>query len=120
MGKPGAGVPSTSLPRSPVPGGLPKGPDRARRLVETGRWSHIPLDQIVDNPFNARTTFDQAALQSLADEMKAEGAWNITLQGRRTGNGTIELVFGHRRVRAFRLRAARHESLRPRQHQSVK
>lgn len=61
----------------------------------------------MDNPFNARTTFDQAALQSLADEMKAEGAWNITLQGRRTGNRTIDLVFGHRRVRAVRLRAAR-------------
>lgn len=63
----------------------------------------IPLERIVDNPFQPRTTFDPAALQSLADEMKAEGFWNGSLQGRKTTNGNVELVFGHRRLRALRL-----------------
>ena len=65
--------------------------------------TQIPLDRIADNPFQPRQTFDQAALQSLADEMKAEGFWNGALQGRRSKNGTVELVFGHRRLRALRL-----------------
>lgn len=63
----------------------------------------IPLDRIVDNPFQPRTSFDKVALQSLADEMKAEGFWNGSLQGRQTKNGKVELVFGHRRLRALRL-----------------
>jgi len=63
---------------------------------------HIPLAEIVDNPFQPRTKFDQDALRSLADEMKAEGFWGGTLQGRRK-NGRVELVYGHRRLRALRL-----------------
>ena len=63
----------------------------------------IPLDQLVDNPYQPRTTFDPAALQSLAEEIKAEGFWNTILQGRQSKNGKIELVFGHRRLRALRL-----------------
>src|SRR4029434_303669 len=63
----------------------------------------IAIDDISDNPFQPRSTFDPEALQSLADEMKAEGVWSGTLQGRRTDNGTVELVFGHRRLRALKL-----------------
>lgn len=65
--------------------------------------TQIPLDKIIDNPFQPRTTFDPAALQSLADEMKVEGFWAGALQGRRTKTGKVELVFGHRRLRALRL-----------------
>lgn len=64
--------------------------------------TRIPLDQIVDNPFQPRTSFERGTIQSLADEMKAEGFWG-TLQGRRTKNGKVQLVFGHRRLRALRL-----------------
>ncbi len=63
---------------------------------------NIPIEEIADNPFQPRTTFDKDALRSLADEMKAEGFWNVSLQGRRK-NGHVELVFGHRRLRALRL-----------------
>lgn len=63
----------------------------------------IPLDEIVDNPFQPRTAFDKEALRSLADEIKAEGFWSGSLQGRRTKNGKVELVFGHRRLRALRM-----------------
>src|SRR4051812_20415223 len=62
----------------------------------------IPLNDIVDNPFQPRTSFDPAALQSLAKEMEAEGFWRGSLQGRRK-DGKVELVFGHRRLRALRL-----------------
>jgi ParB/RepB/Spo0J family partition protein len=66
------------------------------------RTTHIPLKEIVDNPFQSRTTFDPVDLQSLADEIAAEGFWG-SLQGRRTKNGKVQLVFGHRRLRALRL-----------------
>lgn len=64
---------------------------------------HIPLAAIVDNPFRPRTTFDEAALQSLAQAIKAEGFWDGHLQARRRQDGKFELVFGHRRLRALRL-----------------
>ena len=63
----------------------------------------IPLDEIVDNPFQPRKEFDRETLRSLADEMKAEGFWSGSLQGRRTKNGKVELVFGHRRLRALKM-----------------
>ena len=65
--------------------------------------THISLDQIIDNPFQSRQTYDRATIRSLADEMKAEGVWSTVLQGRRTKNGKVQLVFGHRRLRALRL-----------------
>lgn len=63
----------------------------------------VPLSEIVDNPFQPRTTFDAATLRSLADEIKAEGFWNGTLQGRKNASGKVELVYGHRRLRALKL-----------------
>jgi ParB/RepB/Spo0J family partition protein len=63
----------------------------------------IPLDDIIDNPFQPRKNFDRDSLQSLADEMKADGFWSTTLQARRTKNGKYELVFGHRHVRALKM-----------------
>jgi ParB/RepB/Spo0J family partition protein len=63
----------------------------------------IPLNQIIDNPFQPRTSFDPETLRSLADEIKAEGFWAGNLQGRRTKNGKVELVFGHRRLRALKM-----------------
>ena len=66
-------------------------------------YKDVPLSEIVDNPFQPRTTFDEATVRSLAEEIKAEGFWNGTLQGRRNARGRIELVFGHRRLRALKL-----------------
>ena len=40
--------------------------------------TQIPLDQIVDNPFQSRSTYDRENIQSLADEMEAEGFWSGT------------------------------------------
>jgi ParB family chromosome partitioning protein len=63
----------------------------------------VPLTEIVDNPFQPRSTFNEESIASLAAEIKAEGFWNGTLQGRRNARGKVELVFGHRRLRALRL-----------------
>jgi len=63
----------------------------------------IALSDIVDNPFQARHDFDRGALQSFADEIKAEGTWKFVLLGRKNGKGKVEIAFGHRRVRALRL-----------------
>src|SRR5262245_26794202 len=62
----------------------------------------VLLTEIVDNPFQSRTIYDPEAIRSLAEDIKAEGFWS-PLQGRRNGDGKIELVFGHRRIRALRL-----------------
>jgi len=63
---------------------------------------NIPLADIVDNPFQPRQSWDKDSIRSLADEIAEEGFWNGTLQGRRNEKGQIELVFGHRRLRALR------------------
>jgi ParB/RepB/Spo0J family partition protein len=63
----------------------------------------VPLTEIVDNPFQPRADFDPATIRSLADEIQAEGFWNGSLQGRRNARGRVELVFGHRRLRALQL-----------------
>ena len=64
----------------------------------------VALGDIVDNPFQARKDFDQASVRSLANEIEVEGFWNTTLQARKSKkNGKVELVFGHRRLRALRL-----------------
>jgi len=63
----------------------------------------VPIAEILDNPFQPRTTFDRDAIKSLAEEIEAEGFWNGALQGRRNADGRIELVFGHRRLRALKV-----------------
>jgi ParB/RepB/Spo0J family partition protein len=62
----------------------------------------VPLSDIVDNPFQPRDKFDRESIKSLADEIEVEGFWNGTLQGRRNARGQVELVYGHRRLRALR------------------
>src|SRR5262245_25535312 len=64
---------------------------------------HVPLSDIVPNPFQSRSTFDEADVRSLADEIQAEGLWNTVFQARRNGHGKFELVYGHRRMAALRL-----------------
>jgi len=63
----------------------------------------VPLSEIVPNPFQPRQEFDPTAIRSLADEIHVEGFWTSTLQGRRNARGKVELVAGHRRLRALHL-----------------
>ncbi len=72
----------------------------------------IPLDQITPSPHQARKDFDPAALQTLADSMKAEGLLEPIIVRSTTsplpnaGEGEMtyfELVSGERRLRAAKL-----------------
>lgn len=68
----------------------------------------VDLDLIDDNPYQPRLTYDEAALQELADSIAANGLVQ-PVSGRRKSDGRYELEQGHRRLRAFRLLRAKHE-----------
>lgn len=59
----------------------------------------IPLDQLVESPFNPRRTF--TGIDELAANITAEGRIHQALLVRPiTGSEQLEIVFGHRRFRA--------------------
>ena len=63
---------------------------------------HIQLDLIDENPYQTRRSFDEAALQELADSIKESGlAQPVVL--RPGANGRYVLVLGERRCRASKL-----------------
>lgn len=61
----------------------------------------IALDEIRPNPYQPRKTFDQAALQDLANSIKEHGVFNPVLV-RKSVVG-YELIAGERRLRASKL-----------------
>ena len=64
--------------------------------------SEIELSAIVANPDQPRRTFDEEALQELADSIRAHGVISpITL--RDNGDGTYMIIAGERRFRASKL-----------------
>jgi ParB family transcriptional regulator, chromosome partitioning protein len=62
----------------------------------------LPVELIAPNPHQPRRAFDEAALQSLADSIAANGILQPVLV-RPLAGGTYELVAGERRWRAARL-----------------
>jgi ParB family chromosome partitioning protein len=62
----------------------------------------IPLDQIDENPYQTRSTFDEAALNELAESIKANGLAQPVVV-RPGANGRYVLVLGERRCRASKL-----------------
>lgn len=77
----------------------------ARTRVSAPHEQHvieIPLDQIDENPYQTRRTFDEDALKELADSIKANGLAQPVVV--RPGmNGRYVLVLGERRCRASKL-----------------
>ena len=63
----------------------------------------IPLAKIEDNPFQPRRDYDPEKIRDLAKDIRRRGLLQPPV-GRRMGNG-VQLAFGHRRLRAFRLLA---------------
>jgi ParB family chromosome partitioning protein len=62
----------------------------------------IPVDMIEPNPFQPRMSFDQDALEELADSIRTLGLIQpITV--RRKGDGRYQIISGERRFRASRL-----------------
>jgi ParB family transcriptional regulator, chromosome partitioning protein len=89
-----AELPAGSPHTEPAPSwgrGLP--PDRIQQ---------IPLDLIEENPYQTRTSFDEIALNELADSIKANGLAQPVVV-RPGANGRYVLVLGERRCRASML-----------------
>ena len=76
-------------------------PQRKKGLFESGRVLFLPLDAIQPNPDQPRRSFDQPALEELAESIRALGVLQPLTVRRR--EGAWELVAGERRLRAARL-----------------
>src|SRR5215218_913471 len=70
--------------------------------TEEGDLRHIPLDLVAPNPRQPRRSFDEAALQALAESVRARGIVQPVLV-RPVAGGTYELVAGERRWRAAQI-----------------
>jgi ParB family chromosome partitioning protein len=70
-----------------------------RDLDDSVRVIDIPISMIAVNPLQPRRNFDDAALQELADSVKAKGIIQPVLV-RRLADGQYELIAGERRFRA--------------------
>lgn len=67
-----------------------------------GAVAELNIDYIEANPFQPRTDFDEAALQELADSIKAQGVIQpVTV--RKMGRDKYQLISGERRLRASKL-----------------
>lgn len=64
--------------------------------------SMIPLDQILPNRYQPRTTFAEAELEELAQSVKEHGVLQPVVV-RRKGDGMYELIAGERRFRAAKI-----------------
>jgi ParB family chromosome partitioning protein len=62
----------------------------------------IPLDQILPNRYQPRTTFGEAELEELAQSVKEHGVLQPIVV-RRKGDGMYELIAGERRFRAAKI-----------------
>lgn len=62
----------------------------------------LPLDQVEEDPNNARRTFDPASLKALAASIKEQGQL-VPAVVRTLPDGKMRLVDGHRRFRACQL-----------------
>ena len=69
---------------------------------KASRISEIPLSEIVANPNQPRRTFDEEALQELADSIREHGVISpITLK--QNEDGTYMIIAGERRYRAAKM-----------------
>ncbi|MBR5014721.1 MAG: ParB/RepB/Spo0J family partition protein [Bacteroidales bacterium] len=73
-----------------------------RESQDTADILRIPVDMIEPNPFQPRMSFDQDALEELADSIKTLGLIQPITVRRREGN-RYQIISGERRFRACRL-----------------
>jgi ParB family chromosome partitioning protein len=74
---------------------------KAKKLTKAFNVLSIPLDQIVDNPDQPRTIYNEESIQELAKSIEDEGLLQ-PIAVRHLGEGKYRVEFGSRRVRAFR------------------
>jgi len=72
---------------------------QATTISSESALRHVPLSQIRPNQFQPRTNFDEEALSSLVDSVKAVGVLQPILV-RQVGADEYELIAGERRFRA--------------------
>ncbi len=82
-------------------------PEAPREEVGQATTSHgglsmVRVSEITPSPFQARESFDEAALSGLADSIRHSGMMQPVVI-RQTGSGALELVAGERRWRAAKL-----------------
>ena len=65
-----------------------------------GGTRELPVDEIVANPYQPRTRFDDEAIQELAASIRATGVLQPVLVRRNPGGDGYQLVAGERRLRA--------------------
>ena len=65
------------------------------------RLESLPLDKLIESPTNPRKTFDPLKHKELVANIQARGLKDPILV-RPLAKGLFEIVFGHRRVRAFK------------------
>lgn len=93
---------------------------------------YVPLDRVQDSPFQSRRHYDEGAIEALADSIERDGqlqnpVGRLTLANGHAhdpsgfgpttawiasaieAGGRLELAYGHRRARAWRLVWQRHE-----------
>lgn len=91
-------VPNADMLRKPV-GYVNKSIAGTKPVVEASDVLRIPIEQIEPNPFQPRMSFDQEALEELADSVRTLGLIQpITV--RRTGSDHYQIISGERRYRA--------------------
>lgn len=62
----------------------------------------LPVQNLVDSPWQPRLKYDETAIQALGETLKARGQ-DEPIRVRPLANGKFELISGHRRTRAARL-----------------
>lgn len=80
----------------------PASQTQSRPVSGPAAVSEIPVDKIVPNPYQPRLSFDENALEELADSIRTLGIIQpITL--RKTADGSYQIISGERRFRASKL-----------------
>ena len=82
---------------------IPKDFDNTLLLDQDERVQKIPVSKLLPNPDQPRQTFDDAALQELAESIKLHGVLLPLLVTTAAGDGTYHIVAGERRWRAAKL-----------------
>src|SRR5688572_16732897 len=75
------------------------------------RITAVPLDKIIYNRYQPRSTMDPAELESLADSIQRNGIMQKAT-ARPQPDGCYELAFGHRRFEAYKILAAKDAAFR--------
>lgn len=89
----------TPVPRPPhAPAAPPAVPPTGVGAIPGGAPRALPVDQIRPNPYQPRVVFEEAALQELADSLRAHGVLQPIVV--RPSLGGYEVLAGERRLRA--------------------